>query len=174
MTSDHLTPKECGTVMDNVTLLEPSVYFGSLGLCLSFILVIFFRDLVRTHHKGAKKEKKNSRLNLWTSTVKRTLVEVKGLINGSGSSQLINLLYSVLLFYLITCFCSLYKTSQIIVQEPYLIRAFLSSDRSEGEQLVGFPLSVNYTHPNEFSRKMRLLFQSDILPKFMKWGMDST
>ena len=283
MTSDHLTPKECGTVMDNATLLEPSVYLGSLGLCLSFILVIFFRALVRAHHKRAKKETYYSHLYFWTSTVKRTLVEVKELINGSGSNRLISLFYSVLLFYLITCFCSLYKTSQIIVEEPYVVRsyediikdnlsypvfldtvnkmshkfltapkeslrgkvlskiekrgrkikdlilgngeervpammqkafevtklvdsenvaffgtsmtinliktlycasseysegkfrrAFVISDASKHEQLVGFPLSANYSKPKEFSRKMRLLFESQILPGFFTWAMDCT
>lgn len=110
-------PMDYGTVFDNATLLQMPVYLCTLLFLLLFFLVICLRILTLKHQRSRKKPKNGY-------FIKRVVRETSLVFYTKSESQLINLLFSILCFYLITCFMILYKTSRIIVEQPYVVTSY--------------------------------------------------
>lgn len=123
----ELKPHESATVMANVNLIDPIVHLSSLGLILSFILIVFSSILIKFKYSFNGKFSNN-----WSSSKRFIKKVLKNLIKELtliyyGSSEKFNwisLLFTILTFYLITCFNCLYKTSQVIVPEPFVIKNY--------------------------------------------------
>lgn len=118
LTGKSFKPVDVATVFENATLLEPPVYAGSLLLILSFFLAIFIH--VWTKQQPKKKERPTSGKKN-DSFISRVLRESAQVFYDQSDLRLISLPFVILCFYLITCFGSLYETSCIVVDRPYVV-----------------------------------------------------
>lgn len=121
-------PEECATVMDNVQLLGPFVHLASLALIFSSVLVVLAGILMQLQYKENKIKGRSRHLSnylLMKYVMKQLMKELSLIYNGkSHHFKWIGFLFTMLCFYLVLSFNSLYKTSQIIVNEPYVIKDY--------------------------------------------------
>ena len=107
--------KDVATVFRNAHLLEPEVYLGILYLLTLFILFITLRLFVFLHSRG-------------TTFIRRVKSEVSRVFyRKSRYFRLITLLLSILSFYITTCLLCLYKTTHIIIEEPFHAKTYQES-----------------------------------------------
>ena len=132
--------KECADVFGNFTLLQPIIYAYFILLILLMILVIFVRTFVRvyysrhfTHMPG--RSKTLQKVELFRKCFLRDLSRIY--YGTSKKFRLISFAFVLLSFYLVKLFGILYKTSYIIVQEPYVIRNYQDL-LSDGQVVPGF------------------------------------
>ena len=143
--------KECADVFGNFTLLKPSIYAWSCLLILLMMLVVFIRTSIRVHHFKLL-SRKFVRLSRHPHPALKTnfFGEVSRIFYGkSRNSKLIGFSFVLLSFYLVKFFGILYKTSHIIMEEPFVVRSYqdLLSDK---DSLPGF-----YDAVANVSRKFR-------------------
>lgn len=117
--SDSDQPGEdVATVVDNFQLLDYEVYACSFFLLLSFILFIIARIWLFTSISHIKR----------SSRLRRIMAEVgKIFFYTSTRFKFITALYSMLAFYIMTSFLSVYKTSRVIVDRPFLPKSYQDS-----------------------------------------------
>lgn len=116
MTDGQQHTEETASVLTNVDLLDTQVYLAALALFTCFILLISARVLMHS-----------SKLSIWR---KASLIgkEIGRVIHHTSRSfKLINFLSSVLLFYLITSFLCLYKTSHVVIERPFYPKSYQES-----------------------------------------------
>ena len=107
--------RDDGDVFSNFGLLDASVYFSSILLILIFLLIISFHTWMlfkRTKKKGA-------------SLIKLIGKNVLSAYHWSNNDlRAVSLLFVILMFYLVNSFKSVYKTSKIIVEEPFVVKNY--------------------------------------------------
>lgn len=115
--------KETATVFTNVDLLEPAVYAWSLILVLSFILFVCIR--VMMYHREIGNNHSHHKKRTLLRFVRRELSQV--FYQSNERFKLITLLYSLFCFYVVTSFLCLYKTSHVIMEEPFFPKSYRES-----------------------------------------------
>ena len=113
--SRALKPKDCADAFSNFALLDASVYFYSLLLILPLVLMVAFNTWMRW------KRKKKKRASLVKFTLKNILTAYYW---SSDDFRVVSLLFVILSFYLVNSFKSVYKTSKIIVEEPFVVKNY--------------------------------------------------
>lgn len=108
--------EETATALSNVHLLDVKVYLSVLSLFTSFFLFIAARILILSRRNNIR-----SKLSFIGREITRVIHHT------SENFRLITLLCSVLLFYLVTSFLCLYKTSQIVVPRPFYPKSYQES-----------------------------------------------
>ena len=110
-----LKVRDGGDAFFNFALLDASVYFYSLLLTLLFVLMVAFNTWMRWKRKKKKE----------ASLVKLTLKNVMSVYYfNSDDFRVVSLLFVILSFYLVNSFKSVYKTSKIIVEEPFVVKNY--------------------------------------------------
>lgn len=107
---------ETATVLENVNLLQPEVYYIALSLLSCFISFIILRICIHHPHCPLKRN-----VNLIGREIGRIFHHT------SEHFKLINLLFSVLIFYMITSFLCVYKTSHVVLERPFYPRTYEES-----------------------------------------------
>lgn len=108
--------KDLVNVFSNFNLLQPSVYFCSLLIIFLLMLLISARMWMFFNQRGQKKKRIHWR------AIRRELMAVY--FGNSQKFKWITLLFVILTFYLVNSFKILYKTSQIILEEPKVIKSY--------------------------------------------------
>lgn len=101
--------KDSATVLTNMSLLKPQVYLWSLLCIIIFILFIKVRTALRL--------RPSTRRKYLPFFVRREISAM--FYRTSEHFKLITHLYSILFFFITTVFMCLYKTSHVIVKEPF-------------------------------------------------------
>lgn len=107
----------------NVDLIRPSVHLSAFGLVLSAMLVVLASICMKFQHNEEKK--KSSIRELIKFIIKNLGKELVLIYYGSSIKfKWLSLLFTILTFYMTTSFMCLYKTSQIIVHEPFVVKNY--------------------------------------------------
>lgn len=177
LTGRSLKPKECGTVFDNINLIYPSTQLWAALLVLSFILVILARIFAVWHHKYilyGKWKLFHRRQSKWFSAKfmgKKVLQELLRAYNGtSDNNRGVSFLFIVLCFYLATGFRSLYKTSQIIIEQPFVVDSYEKLLQDKTSMPIFYDLIANASQ--KFSEAPRDTLRGKIWSKVINSGMD--
>ena len=128
--------KECAHVFCNFTLLSPGIYVSSILLILAMVQAVLIRTLLRVYYPKnffytSGKKRAHYQIELFRKCFLRDLSRIY--YGNSKKFRLISFTFVLLSFYLVKSFGILYKTSYIIVQEPYVIRNYqdlLSDERA--------------------------------------------
>lgn len=119
LTRKPVRPRECASVISNLTLIEPHAYFFAALLFLSLVLVI----LLQTWMFVSYKRRRTNGYKMFH--LKLILGEIMPVFFGTSKRfRYICLLSTILTFYLVNGFKILYKTSQIIIEEPFVVRNY--------------------------------------------------
>ena len=105
-------PRQCADVLINISLLDPLTYFWSF--IVTIILVLFISLKIWATMKTKEKKTKH----VWKHISKELMSLYYG---NSDKFRLICLLFTILSFTLVNSFKILYKTSQIAVEEPFVV-----------------------------------------------------
>lgn len=120
----NVKPHDCATVYANIQLLHPFVYLASFLFILSAIFVVATGIWIQFKNKeqiGKLRLNKLSNFFIFNHLMK----ELFFVYNGSSRHfRFISFLLKILSFYLVVSFNSLYKTSQVIVDEPFVIKDY--------------------------------------------------
>ena len=145
-------PKEYGTVFTNISLLEAPVYLWALFLVVSLIAVIWASTLVHSRQRSKLRRNRLSNSTKKNRSIKNRLImrclrRTRLVLDGKSEKlRLITFLCVILSFYLTTCFMILYKTSRIIVEQPYVVTNYeqLINDRTAIPGFYDFKISVSH------------------------------
>lgn len=128
-----IKPQECASVIANVNLIDSSVHLATLCFILFSILVVFTSILFQLKYLNQRKRKTSFCSILFVKRVVNNLMKELSFIYYGSSTKFkcISLLFAILIFYLTKSFMCIYKTSQLIVYEPYVIKNYqmLLNDR---------------------------------------------
>lgn len=122
--------KECGSVFDNFTLFAPSAYFWTCFLLFVFVTFIAVKTSINWNHKkcfliNLKRLKKRAVHSRFKCTFAQVSKEVRRTFYCTSEQfRLVSLLFVILCFYLVKFFAISYKTSQIIVEEPFVVDSY--------------------------------------------------
>lgn len=124
-----IKPRECATVMANIQLLGPFVHLTSLALIFSLILIISTGIIMKFKLKRKYSCELTTRKMSKSKTVKKVMKQIikeLSLVYNRKSIRFrwISFLFTILCFYLVLSSRSLYKTSQVIVNEPYVVKDY--------------------------------------------------
>lgn len=121
----QVKPKECATVLENLEFLHPNVYLAVLALIFSAILVIAAELFMRIRKKSKFSQRKRSTINLIRRVVNQLGKELSLIHNGSSIHfKWMSFLFNILCLYLLVSFNSQYKTSHVIVKDPYVVKDY--------------------------------------------------
>ena len=111
--------EDTATALTNADLLEPEVYCWSLFLVTLFVAFMALRMIM--FNRLAKRYARMSPVFMMRRQLSRMFYY------NSERFKWITLLYSLLCFIMITSFLCLYKTSHIIIEQPFYPKSYLES-----------------------------------------------
>lgn len=121
----EIKPQESATVMENVDLIGLSVHLTALGTIFSAIFIVLASILIHLKHHKERRNKKYSHHQLIKRALKKLIKELVLICYGSTTRfKWISFLFTVVIFYMIKSFTCLYKTSQIIIHEPFIVKNY--------------------------------------------------
>ena len=123
MNRKQMIPKDCADVFYNLTLLEPSIYFCSFLLIFSLASIISVKTFMHIRMRRRNISSRRKKPYEISFIIKCTLRQMRMALYGR-KHRWTGLLLSILLFYLITSFMLIYKTSQIIMDEPFMVKSY--------------------------------------------------
>lgn len=139
-------PVDYGTVFTNVSLLSLSVYFLCAVLILSFLFIVCVSTWIHQSFSLSncrRLERKKSRKRTF---IKAFILEARMVFyRKSKRLRLTNFLFAILCFYLITCFMIIYKTSRIIVEQPFVVTDYqqLIADKTALPAFYDFKIQIS-------------------------------
>lgn len=122
-------PRECATVIANIKLLGPFVHLASLALIFSAILIMLVGIVMQFQYKEKHSRRfslrKRSKVALFRSVMRELIKELSLVYYGyTKHFKWLSFLFAILSFYLLLSINSLYKTSHVIVIEPYVVKDY--------------------------------------------------
>lgn len=117
--------EDTATVFTNFESFHFSVHLAVLFLMLAFLAIIIARITIHTSHRKKFAHLHSRRVKCEKSVAVRVCKQMTLVILGeSVHFKLIALLCSILLFFLITSFNCLFKTTRVVVEEKFVVKTY--------------------------------------------------
>ena len=115
-----------GDAITNFQLLEVPVYLTALTLIMLMMMIIAVRTITHYHHRMMKARILGRNM----PTGARYLIKIvyeemyKAFYGSSNTSRYLTFLFTVLSFYMVSSFNAMFKTSQMALEEPKVVKTY--------------------------------------------------